>query len=235
MHPLRACTSTFGLLSSWCLTPTACCPPRSRQVHKFNGTPVRNLKHLTEMVLTCKEQHMRFDVDYSVSLLCCMYCLYRLEAATVLPAACAWCLLACPSWRAGAWGPVRAFVCCLLAPQLGSSSGALLQEVIVIDTAVANEATEEILRLHSIPAMGSKDLQEVLASGGAAVAAAAPAADGAQAAGPAAVQQEAAVVADAAPVAAEAALAAAEAAPAAAEAAPAAAEPEAAVPVQPAQ
>ncbi|EFN57946.1 hypothetical protein CHLNCDRAFT_34342 [Chlorella variabilis] len=143
------------------------------QVHKFNGTPVRNLKHLTEMVLTCKEQHMRFDVDYS--------------------------------------------------------------EVIVIDTAVANEATEEILRLHSIPAMGSKDLQEVLASGGAAVAAAAPAADGAQAAGPAAVQQEAAVVADAAPVAAEAALAAAEAAPAAAEAAPAAAEPEAAVPVQPAQ
>lgn len=37
------------------------------QVHKFNGTPVRNLRHLAEMVLACTEPHMRFDVDYSVS------------------------------------------------------------------------------------------------------------------------------------------------------------------------
>jgi hypothetical protein len=36
------------------------------QVHKFNGTPVRNLRHLAEMVLACTETHMRFDVEYSV-------------------------------------------------------------------------------------------------------------------------------------------------------------------------
>lgn len=36
------------------------------QVHKFNGTPVRNLRHLAEMVLACTDTHMRFDVDYSV-------------------------------------------------------------------------------------------------------------------------------------------------------------------------
>ncbi len=39
------------------------------------------------------------------------------------------------------------------------------QEVIVIDTAAAQEATEEILRLHSIPAMASKDLTDVVAAG----------------------------------------------------------------------
>ncbi|KAI7842528.1 hypothetical protein COHA_003882 [Chlorella ohadii] len=73
------------------------------QVHKFNGQPVRNLRHLAEMVLTCAEPQMRFDVEYS--------------------------------------------------------------EVIVIDTAAAREATEEILRLHSIPAMASKDLTDVVAAG----------------------------------------------------------------------
>ncbi|PRW56735.1 Protease Do-like 9 isoform A [Chlorella sorokiniana] len=77
------------------------------QVHKFNGQPVRNLRHLAELVLTCTEPQMRFDVEYS--------------------------------------------------------------EVIVIDTAAAREATEEILRLHSIPAMASKDLSEVLAAGSSAL------------------------------------------------------------------
>jgi hypothetical protein len=37
------------------------------QVHSFNGVPVRNLRHLAEMVLECKEPYMRFDVDYDVS------------------------------------------------------------------------------------------------------------------------------------------------------------------------
>ena len=77
-------------------------PPAALQVHKFNGVAVRNLRHLAEMVLTCTEPRMRFDVDYS--------------------------------------------------------------EVIVIDTAEAREATEEILRLHAIPAVVSKDLEDVLAA-----------------------------------------------------------------------
>lgn len=34
------------------------------QVHQFNGTPVRNLNHLVEMVVQCKEHYMRFDLDY---------------------------------------------------------------------------------------------------------------------------------------------------------------------------
>lgn len=37
------------------------------QVLSFNGTAVRNLRHLAEMVLACKEQFMRFDVEYHVS------------------------------------------------------------------------------------------------------------------------------------------------------------------------
>jgi hypothetical protein len=37
-----------------------------------------------------------------------------------------------------------------------------LQEVIVIDATAARDATEEILRLHSIPAVVSKDLQDLL-------------------------------------------------------------------------
>ena len=38
----------------------------------------------------------------------------------------------------------------------------LPQEVIVVDTAAAKEATDEILRLHSIPAMVSKDMLSVI-------------------------------------------------------------------------
>lgn len=37
------------------------------QVHKFNGVPVRNLRHLAEMILNCREDYMRFDVEYHVS------------------------------------------------------------------------------------------------------------------------------------------------------------------------
>lgn len=67
------------------------------------------------------------------------------------------------------------------------------QEVIVIDTAAAREATEEILRLHSIPAMVSKDLTEVLAAGSSAlVATASPAVPEAAAAAPAAAAAAAA-------------------------------------------
>ena len=34
------------------------------QVHAFNGVPVRNLRHLAEMVLSCKEPFMKIDVEY---------------------------------------------------------------------------------------------------------------------------------------------------------------------------
>ena len=37
-----------------------------------------------------------------------------------------------------------------------------VQEVVVIEAAAAREATQEILKLHSIPAMVSKDLSELL-------------------------------------------------------------------------
>ena len=36
------------------------------QVFRFNGTPVKNLKHLTELVSICKEEYMRFDLAYQV-------------------------------------------------------------------------------------------------------------------------------------------------------------------------
>lgn len=36
------------------------------QVLKFNGTPVRNLRHLTELVSECQEKYMRFDLAYRV-------------------------------------------------------------------------------------------------------------------------------------------------------------------------
>jgi hypothetical protein len=34
------------------------------QVLAFNGTPVRNLKHLANMVETCDGQFLRFDLEY---------------------------------------------------------------------------------------------------------------------------------------------------------------------------
>ena len=37
------------------------------QVLKFNGTPVRNLRHLIALVSDCTEEYMRFDLAYKVS------------------------------------------------------------------------------------------------------------------------------------------------------------------------
>lgn len=45
----------------------------------------------------------------------------------------------------------------------------LEQEVVVIDTPTAREATEEILRLHSIPNVVSKDLLDALPADSAAL------------------------------------------------------------------
>ena len=36
------------------------------QLLKFNGTPVNNLRHLTELVEACTETYMRFDLAYQV-------------------------------------------------------------------------------------------------------------------------------------------------------------------------
>ena len=36
------------------------------QLLKFNGTPVRNLRHLAELVSNCEEKYMRFDLAYRV-------------------------------------------------------------------------------------------------------------------------------------------------------------------------
>ncbi|PSC72432.1 Protease Do-like 9 isoform B [Micractinium conductrix] len=54
INQVLACSATLGYEDTY-----------NTQVHKFNGTAVRNLKHLAEMVMGCTETHMRFDVDYS--------------------------------------------------------------------------------------------------------------------------------------------------------------------------
>lgn len=41
------------------------------QVLRFNGTEVRNLRHLAEMAAACTEPYMRFDLEYNVSSLFC--------------------------------------------------------------------------------------------------------------------------------------------------------------------
>ncbi len=74
------------------------------QVLKFNGMPVRNLRHLATMVLANQEQFMRFDMEY--------------------------------------------------------------EEAIILDTAVATAATEEILKAHSIPNIVSSDLMDLLRTPG---------------------------------------------------------------------
>lgn len=38
-------------------------PPHPAQVLKYNGTHVRNLRHLAELVTTCSQPFMRFDLD----------------------------------------------------------------------------------------------------------------------------------------------------------------------------
>lgn len=53
------------------------------QVLKFNGTPVRNLRHLTELVSDCKEKYMRFDLAYRVSIPCwSIVCFFALGCTT---------------------------------------------------------------------------------------------------------------------------------------------------------
>jgi hypothetical protein len=48
------------------------------QVLRFNGTPVRNLKHLAELVISCSEGYMRWDLEYNEVVV--------LETATALAA-----------------------------------------------------------------------------------------------------------------------------------------------------
>lgn len=36
------------------------------QVLRFNGEPVRNLRHLAQLCLACAAPFMRFDLDYDV-------------------------------------------------------------------------------------------------------------------------------------------------------------------------
>ncbi len=36
------------------------------QVLRFNGEPVRNLRHLAQLCLACSAPFMRFDLDYDV-------------------------------------------------------------------------------------------------------------------------------------------------------------------------
>jgi hypothetical protein len=79
-------------------------------VRAFNGAPVRNLRHLAELVLACTEAFMTFELEY--------------------------------------------------------------HELIVLDSATAAVATAEVLGVHSIPAMASRDMGDLLAGAGGAWAAA---------------------------------------------------------------
>lgn len=45
----------------------------SLQVLAFNGTPVRNLKHLANMVETCDGQFLRFDLEYQQVNICVIF------------------------------------------------------------------------------------------------------------------------------------------------------------------
>ena len=60
---------------------------------KFNQQPVRNLRHLADMVYHCKEGYMRFDLEYvcpalsyflRLSLSCCWGVLINMEWMSVL-------------------------------------------------------------------------------------------------------------------------------------------------------
>ena len=59
-HPL-----TSRLRHRWPRLPPLPASPPPRQVLKFNGTPLVNLKHLAELVIACQETFMRFDMDYN--------------------------------------------------------------------------------------------------------------------------------------------------------------------------
>lgn len=135
--------------------PTSIFPPKQyRQVHKFNGQPVRNLRHLAEMVCACEDRFMRFELAYNV----------RQTPPWVLVGALVACSASCcrPSRRSAAAGAGR-------GPPRPAVPGPSLpmacpppQEILVIETAKVAAATEEILRMHSIPAMVSPDLADLL-------------------------------------------------------------------------
>ena len=80
-----ACDATLGYEDGY-----------NAQVKAFNGTPVRNLKHLAREVLNCRDDLMTFEMEYN--------------------------------------------------------------ELLVLDTAVCRATTKEVMELHSIPSMVSKDL-----------------------------------------------------------------------------
>lgn len=65
------------------------------RVQRFNGTKIRNLRHLAEMVYADKDaKYMRFDLDYDVS---CAAALLRVLVLVVARRS-TFCLL---SWRGG--------------------------------------------------------------------------------------------------------------------------------------
>lgn len=44
-------------------------PRLVHQVLKFNGTRVRNLHHLAEMVISCQDTYLRFDCEYNETVI----------------------------------------------------------------------------------------------------------------------------------------------------------------------
>lgn len=55
LSQVLACNATLGY-EDYC----------NVQVLKFNGTPVRNLRHLIQLVASCPDHYMRFDLAYKV-------------------------------------------------------------------------------------------------------------------------------------------------------------------------
>ena len=55
LSQVLACDATLGFEDSFDL-----------QLKLFNGTPVRNLRHLATLVQACTEPYMRFDLDHEV-------------------------------------------------------------------------------------------------------------------------------------------------------------------------
>eukprot|EP00899_Mesostigma_viride_P004617 jgi/Mesvir1/14156/Mv08891-RA.1 len=43
-----------------------CCHPAvALQVFEFNRVPIKNLRHLAELVEACREEYLRFDLEYN--------------------------------------------------------------------------------------------------------------------------------------------------------------------------
>lgn len=132
-----------------------------RQVLKFNGEPVRNLRHLAEMVLSCTDRFMRFELSYHVRAGClvvlggCCRCLAGVQPGwTPLEehegadgATCCRAALVIETATVAAAASSYKTCCGMFAPS---------QEILVIETAKVAAATEEIIRLQSIPSMVSR-------------------------------------------------------------------------------